>query len=192
VDGLPGLEGYYLEHDRELAPDERVRFAYGEETMPPAESMPPLDPAAWPEERLERTHRAYALEYVRTMLRVLPEVAGSHDELARVARLIGLQYHEALAAELGFPTNLSEGSARSAELFARWLETVLLGHGEDVERDGSTVRMKGWRLGEGVALSQQAFKAWNELWVGACAAHDRFLALATTRTEGVVEWSIGR
>jgi hypothetical protein len=190
VDGMPGLEGYYLEHDRELAPEERVRFAYGEETMPPAQSMPALDPKEWPEERLERTHRAYAVEYVRTMLRVLPEAAGSYDELARVARLIGLQYHEALAAELGYPTNLSEGTGRSAELFAGWLEAVLRGHGEDVEREGAIVRMTGWRLGEGLASSEPAFKAWNELWVGACAAHDRFLKLSPSRTDARVEWSI--
>ena len=189
VDGMPGLEGYYLEHDKELGPEARVRFAYGE-SMPPAQSMPALDPKDWPEERLERTHRAYAIEYVRTMLRVLPEATGSYDELARVARLIGLQYHEALAAELGFPTNLSEGTQRSAQLFARWLEAVLSGHGEEVESDGSAVRMKGWRLGEGLDAPEPAFKAWNELWVGACAAHDRFLTLRVSRTDREVEWSI--
>jgi len=186
VDGMPGLEGYYLEHDRELAPQERVRFAYGGETMPEAQSMPALDPKEWPEERLERTHRAYALEYVRTMLRVLPEAAGSHDELARVARLIGLQYHEALAIELGCPTNLSEGTARSAELFARWLEAVLRGHGEEVERDGAKVRMQGWKLGTGLEPAEPALAAWSELWVGACAAHDRFLTLERDGTEWTV------
>jgi hypothetical protein len=41
VDGDPGLEGYYLEHDHDLAPDERVRFARGER-------MPVFDPAAAP------------------------------------------------------------------------------------------------------------------------------------------------
>ena len=43
VDGHPGLEGYYLEHDRELAEDERVRFAPGE-IMPEAD--PPPAPCA--------------------------------------------------------------------------------------------------------------------------------------------------
>jgi hypothetical protein len=192
VEGMPGLEGYYLEYDRELAPEERVRFAYGEERMPEAQSMPALDPGAWPEERLERTHRAYALEYVRTMLRVLPESAGSYEELARVARLMGLQYHEALAAELGYPTNLSEGTPRSAELFARWLEEILRGHGEEAERDGATVRIRGWRLGEGLPSADRAFAAWNELWVGACAAHDRFLTLSASRTDRGPEWSVAR
>lgn len=190
VDGMPGLEGYYLEHDRELAPGERVRFAYGGETMPKATPMPLLDAAEWPQERLERTRRAYAVEYVRTMLRVLPGVAGSRDELARVARLIGLQFHAPLAEALELPTNLSEGSARSAGLFAQWLEAVLRGHGEDVARDGATVRMRGWRLGEGVDAAADAFTAWNELWIGACAAHDRFLRLESSFDGRGATWSV--
>ena len=47
------------------------------------------------EERLERTHRAYALEYVRTMLRVLPGVAGSCGELARVDVIVRLRRRSA-------------------------------------------------------------------------------------------------
>src|SRR6188474_1827993 len=41
VDGQPGLEGYYLEHDRALEPDERVRFS-------PGEDAPDFDPARAP------------------------------------------------------------------------------------------------------------------------------------------------
>ena len=52
VDGQAGLEGYYLEHDREIEPNERLRFA-------PAEEAPELDPRLlptvasdmWPQER---------------------------------------------------------------------------------------------------------------------------------------------
>src|SRR4029077_3326444 len=53
VDGQPGLEGYYLEHDREVGPDERL-------VMRPDEAPPPFDraraperpSASWPPERL--------------------------------------------------------------------------------------------------------------------------------------------
>ena len=191
VDGMPGLEGYYLEYDRSLKPEERVRFAYGEESMPRAQKMPALDSAAWPEERLLRTRRSYAVEYVRTMLRVLPEVTGSHAELARVARLIGLQFHEELAAILGMATNLSEGTPESAQLFACWLEKMLAGHGEDVSREGASVCMNGWRLGEGIAPAEPAFLAWSELWAGACMAHDRFLRLDASRDTGTARWRFG-
>jgi hypothetical protein len=41
TDGQPGLEGYYLEYDRNLAPEERLRFA-------PDEDGPDFDPARAP------------------------------------------------------------------------------------------------------------------------------------------------
>ena len=181
VDGMPGLEGYYLEHDRELGLDERVRFAYGVETMPrfDPEAAPKLEAASWPEERLVRTRRRYAMDYVRTMLAVLEDLLGAQDarkELGRVARLVGLQYYEETAFD-----PLPAGP----EAFARWLAAVLQGQGEDVtvEASGgeSVVTLERWCLAEGLALRdpRSAFEAWNELWIGACAAHDRFLTLET-------------
>jgi hypothetical protein len=201
VDGLPGLEGYYLEHDHPLAPEERVRFAYGTETMPrfdPA-AAPRLDAAQWPAERLQRTHRSYAMEYLRTLLPTLQELLGAaqaRDELARVARLIGLQHHAELAATLGFGSNLSAGDRASAGTFARWLAAMQRAQGETVElrEDGVAprVRLTGWRLAGDLALADPlaAFDAWNELWVGACAAHDRFLRLETRRSRAGERWEI--
>jgi hypothetical protein len=201
VDGHPGLEGYYLEHDRALAPEERVRFAYGAETMPrfDTSAAPRLDAAQWPEERLLRAHRSYAMEYLRTLLPTLQAVLGTADaaaELSRVARLIGLQTHAELAATLGFGTNLSAGDRASAGAFARWLAAMQRAHGESVEllEDGETpcVRVGGWRLAGDLALADPlaAFDAWNALWVGACAAHDRFLRLKTQRTRRDGRWAI--
>ena len=189
VDGMPGLEGYYLEHDRELAEAERVRFAYGEETMPRADpsAMPKLDAAAWPPQRLARVHRAYASAYIRTLLQVLdemPDGTQARAELARAARLVGLQFHEAAATELGMPSNLSAGTRESALAFARWLAAMLQADGEAAEtgEEGGevTVSVARWRLAEGAALRDPlaAFQAWGALWPGACAAHDRFLALS--------------
>jgi hypothetical protein len=201
VDGMPGLEGYYLEHDHALAPEARVRFAYGEATMPrfDASRAPPLDVAQWPEARLQRTHRSYAMEYLRTLLPTLQAVLGApaaREELGRVARLIGLQYHEELARALDCPTNLSAGDRASAAQFARWLEAMQRAHGETVEPmaagDGVGLRLAGWRLAGDLDLPDPlgAFDAWNELWIGACAAHDRFLALETRRVLRDGRWDI--
>jgi hypothetical protein len=201
VDGMPGLEGYYLEHDRALAPEARVRFAYGEATMPrfDASRAPRLDTAQWPEARLQRTHRSYAMEYLRTLLPTLQAVLGApaaREELGRVARLIGLQYHEELARALDCPTNLSAGDRASAAQFARWLEAMQRAHGETVEPiaagDGVGLRLAGWRLAGDLDLPDPlgAFDAWNELWIGACAAHDRFLALETRRVLRDGRWDI--
>jgi len=201
VDGQPGLEGYYLEHDRPLAPEARVRFAYGAETMPrfAAAAAPRLDLAQWPEERLLRTHRSYAMEYLRTLLPTLQAVLGTAEagaELARVARLIGLQFHAELAAALGSGSNRSVGDRASAAEFARWLAQMQRAHGETVElrEDGAApqLHLSGWRLAGELALEDPlgAFDAWNALWVGACAAHDRFLELETRRALHAGRWDI--
>jgi len=86
VDGMPGLEGYYFDHGRPLEEHERVRFAYGSEEMPRVDwaAQPKLETANWPEERRQRTFRAYALEYLRTMLPTLQELLGPAD--ARTGR----------------------------------------------------------------------------------------------------------
>ena len=193
VDGMPGLEGYYLEHERDLAPEERVRFAYGGETMPRFDPLaaPKLEAESWPAERLERTRRRYAMDYVRTMMAVLEDLPGAADpmaELARVARLVGLQFYEETANEFVQECDLGSGKPECAEAFVNWLRGVLEGQGEEVTlgRLGNefVLTIERWRLAEGLGLADLpgAFGAWNELWAGACAAHDRFLRLQTTHS----------
>ena len=201
VDGMPGLEGYYFDHGRPIREDERIRFAYGTEQMPRVDwaNQPRLETASWPEERKQRTFRSYALEYLRTMLPTLQELLGPEDtkrELGRVARLVGLQFHEETAREMGLPTDVERGDLRSARDFARWLVAVMAAGGEDVaseEKDGAvTVRLAGWRAVRELTLPDPvaAFDAWNELWLRAAAAHDRFLDVQTSRSLGDKGWSI--
>ena len=63
-----------------------------------------------------------------------------------------------------------------------------------MERDGAvTVTQTGWRAVRELTLADppKAFDAWNELWLGAAAAHDRFLTVQTARTLGERGWRIG-
>jgi len=186
VDGDPGLEGYYLEHDRDLTPDERVRFARGER-MPafdPA-AAPRLDPVAWPPERLDTVIARYAMEYVRTTLPVALALLGPDGTralLGHAARLIGMQYHDETA-------RLLEIDGRGPEPFARYLAALAEAQGEAVEvtagRGRASVRLRGWRLVRGLEpLDPAAFEAWSELWRGALAAHDRSLRLDAAREAG--------
>ena len=186
VDGHPGLEGYYLEHERDLAPDERVRFAPGE-TMPafdPA-TAPRLDPVDWPPERLEAVVARYSMEYVRTTLPVALELLGPVDTralLGHAARLIGMQLHDETA-------RLLEIEGRGPEPFARSLAALARAQGETVEVEAgsgrASVRLRGWRLARGLEpLDPAAFEAWCELWRGALAAHDRRLRLEAAREPG--------
>jgi len=186
VDGDPGLEGYYLEHDRDLAPGDRVRFARGER-MPafdPARA-PRLDPAVWPPERLDTVVARYAMEYVRTALPVVLELLGPADTrtvLGHAARLIGMQYHDQTVALLGI-----EGTG--PEPFAGYLAALAHAQGEEVAVEagpgGASVRLRGWRLARGLdPIDPAAFEAWCELWHGALAAHDRRLRLEAIREPG--------
>ena len=184
-----------------LRENERVRFAYGTESMPPVDwsRQPRLEAAYWPEERKQRTFRSYALEYVRTMLPTLQDLLGPQDtrvELGRVARLVGLQFHEETARELDLPTDVERGDRESARDFARWLMAILKAGGEEAEifeRDCALlVTLNGWRIARDLKLADPllAFDAWNELWLGAAAAHDRFLEVETTRTLGEGGWRV--
>ena len=186
VDGHPGLEGYYFEHERDLAPDERVRFAPGE-TMPafdPA-TAPRLDPVDWPPERLDAVVARYAMGYVRTTLPVALELLGPVDTralLGHAARLIGMQLHDETA-------RLLEIEGRGPKPFARYLAALARAQGETVEVEAgsgrASVRLRGWRLARGLEpLDPAAFEAWCELWRGALAAHDRRLRLEAAREPG--------
>jgi hypothetical protein len=192
VEGDPGLEGYYFEYDRELAPEERVRFA-PEERAPRYDRAhaPKLDSERWPAERLRKVERSYAMEYVRSMLPTMLELFGADATrtlLGRAARLIGLQFYEEIADILG-------AAGQGAGDFARWLAALAAAQGEqaEVRKDGDAaiVVQHGWRLMDGIALVDRAgFEAWNALWEGALAAHNRDLRLVTTRQNGDVLWRI--
>ena len=133
------------------------------------------------------------------MLPTLQEQLGPADagvELGRVARLVGLQFHEETARDLDLPTDLERGDLASARTFARWLWTILVAQGEEVEvheADGIvTVQQSGWCAAQGLTLVDpiKAFDAWSELWRGAAAAHDRFLKLQPIRSFDDRDWHI--
>jgi hypothetical protein len=178
TEGDPGLEGYYHLADRPLAEDERVRFA-PDERMPAfdLDSQPKLPIADWPAERLARTYRAYAVEYLRSLTPTLQDLLGPAEgmaELARAARLIGLQYQEEVAGLLP--------SLSSLEL----IEALLAAHGEAVARDGETLVQTGWKTMAGVDLPDRlaAFEAWTALFGGLVSAADRFARLEAEPASG--------
>lgn len=179
TDGWPGLEGYFIEEDRPLAPSERLRFA-------PGEQAPPFDPASapklpWGEERIPKARRNYALQYVRT---ALPTLLAQFDDGAALgrhaARLIGLQHYESAAAALGVAG------------FAQWIEGLLNGCGERVERAAGGLVQRGWRLMEGKPDAERLMFVWSGLFDGAAAACDRALAVEVERRGEDWLWRLGR
>jgi hypothetical protein len=179
TDGQHGLAGYFLEHERDLHPEERLQFRPGE--MPPRfdpSAAPKLPAAAWPAERLAKAERNYCMEYIRSGLPRLAEVFGEAEatHLGRVTgRLIGAQFYRQTADLLGI-------AGTEAMDFARWMAGMAAGEGDvaEVRAEGGDllVRRPEWRLVRGLGpLSPAVFESWNGLIEGALAVHDRFLVL---------------
>src|SRR4051812_34353309 len=152
VDGQDGLEGYYFEYDHPLEPDQRLVFARHLEAplFDPADA-PALPVANWPRARLEKAHRNYAMEYVRTAAPVMVQLFGPDDAgylLHRTGKLIGMQYFDEVARALG----LDRGSVAD---FAAFLRALLAAQDDDAELsevEGSfELRQQSWKLMADVA-----------------------------------------
>lgn len=182
-DGQDGLEGYYIEYDHEIGPEDRLRFSRGEEAPPfDADKAPKLASATWPQERLDKAMRNYTMEYVRSLIPAAIDLFGPLDAqwlIGGAARLVGMHYFDECRAILG-----AEGAGAGS--FADFFAAMAKAGDEDCAvavSDGGVVRIdqRGWRLMRGIApLSPAAFAIWNELWAGCLAAHDRFLAWSGT------------
>jgi hypothetical protein len=197
MDGQPGLEGYYCEYDHDISPDERLRFARGEEApdYDPAQA-PVLPTANWPQERLQKARRNYAMEYVRTALPELVGLYGPHDATylgGTTGRLIGMQFYAETATAMGLPDRGSESD------FARFMVALAHAQGDvaewTVDAEGVCVRQTSWKLMAGLpALSSAVFDAWNCLLAGALSAHNRRLELKVMRRldlgDAEFEWRI--
>ncbi len=178
TDGQHGLSGYFLEHDRPLAPEERLQFRPGELPPPFDPAAAPQLPQAWTPERLAKAERNYAMEYIRSGLPRLAELFGPAEAayLGNVTgRLVGAQLYKETAAHLGI-------EAGGTEAFGRFMEGLAAGEGDEAkaarEGDAVLVRRRGWRLMRGLEpLPAAVFAAWNGLLEGALAVHDRFLVL---------------
>jgi hypothetical protein len=181
TDGQHGLSGYFLEHDREIGPEERLQFRPGELAPPFDAAAAPRLPDAWTPERLAKAGRNYAMEYIRSGLPRLAEIFGPAEagHLGRVTgRLVGAQLYWETAALLGI-------DAKGAQAFGAFMVGLAAGEGDSaaVTNEGAAVlvRRPTWRLMRGLEpLSPAVFEAWNGLLEGALAVHDRFLLLEVT------------
>jgi len=196
VDGQPGLEGYFCEYDRDLKPDERLRFAPEEESPEfDRAAMPKLDAGDWPEERLRKALRNYAMQYVRNILPEMVKLFGPEEaaNLGRTTgRLIGMQYYVETADLLGV-----KGSDPAT--FGAFMAAFGAGQDDDTEviasGDETVVRQTTWRLMRDIdTVSPSVFDSLNGLWEGALSVHNRFLALQVAkrldRGEDCFEWRI--
>jgi hypothetical protein len=189
TDGGPGAIGYYLEGDRDLAPDERLRFAPGERPPPaPAAEAAPEAAGAAPVFAKEPAHlakikRNYSMEYVRSLLSAMLEVLGPAEaaHIGRTAaRQIGMQFHDAVCVRLNLAPDERHPVGSCAELMQR----LLGAHGDRCDRDTTGaqawIRQSSWRFGAGLDLPAEGFEIWNGLLEGLVAVHSPSRALRLT------------
>ncbi len=159
VDRQDGLEGYYHEYDHPLEPDQRLVFArHLEAPLFDATKAPALPASTWPPARLEKAHRNYAMEYVRTAAPVAVQVFGPVEAtylLRLTGKLIGMQYYDEVAPRLGAPRG---GAAE----FTHFLQAMLA-----AQDDVAEVRQSGGAF----EVAQQTWKLMAELtdYQPACA-----------------------
>jgi hypothetical protein len=95
------------------------------------------------------------------------------------ALLIGMQTYDSTAETLGM-------TGKDAASFGDYLAAMLEAGGDPVERsqdgDATILRTTSWRMMEGKeGVTPACFDAWNGLWEGAKAAHNRRLTLDVTQ-----------
>ena len=172
VEGQPGLEGYYLEYDHDLSPDQRLRYA-PDESCPPIvkSSLPRLDVETWPALRQAKAYRNYSMEYLRNGLPLLIDLLGPRDasQIGQLCgRQIGMQCYDEIARGLGVVDD-------DAESFLQLVEALLIASGDQVERSGQVIHRRLWRLASGIS-SDTTFRAiWRAPFEGLLAVHNRFL-----------------
>ncbi|MEX1036476.1 MAG: hypothetical protein WDZ54_11000 [Sneathiella sp.] len=196
MDGQYGMAGYFKVFDKSLAPEERLQFSPGE-IAPPFDpsAAPTLDATGWPEERLQKANRNYAMEYVKNSLIELAALFGPAEATyygGITAQLIGKQYYRQTADTLGI-------TGDDARAFAQYLAGMIDGHDDEVEietkGDAIHIRQSGWRLMRGTGPHPASvFEAWNQLWQGALSVHNRFLVLEVLQRQDYgddcFEWRI--
>lgn len=196
MDGQPGLEGYFYEYDHELEPEERVKYARGEEGFEyDPHAAPRLPSQDWPEERLQKAMRNFGMDWWRSMTLEAIDLFGPQDGRylsGTAGTLIGLHYYERTARTLRIT---GSDAASFGELMAR----MARGQGEEVvrETDGDMIiiRQLDWRMmREHPEPHPAAFEAWNRLWEGLLAAHNPRLRLEVRKRmdlgDDYFEWSI--
>jgi hypothetical protein len=190
TDGDPGLEGYYVDYGRPIEEHERVRYAK-DERMPrfdPAKA-PKLDVASWPAERLAKVERAYALEYLRSLIPTLTGLFGEQEMaaiLGRTARLIGMQFYDDMAAMLGI-------KEKTPQAFVALTAGLLRASGETIEIRGDELWQTGWKAMDGIGVPASALNAWNQILIGMLSVHDRFMTLAMDDRrdrDGAIVWRV--
>jgi hypothetical protein len=131
MEGDPYDEGYFMEYDHDLAPDEIMRYEVATHT-PECDrtKLPTLDPIQWPEERKLKARRNYSAGYVRTTVEVLYSMFGTaatHYIVEQTMRCLAIQYTHELMRDVEI-----EG-CRDASAVTSYFSELLRACGQEFE-----------------------------------------------------------
>jgi hypothetical protein len=123
MEGDPYDEGYFMEYDHDLGPDEIMRYEVAMHT-PECDPtrLPTLDPIKWPEERKLKARRNYSAGYVRITVEVLYSMFGAtvtHYIVEQTMRCLAIQYTHELMRDVGM--NAGHDASAVALYFSRLL-----------------------------------------------------------------------
>ncbi|SHI03241.1 hypothetical protein [Pollutimonas bauzanensis] len=122
MEGHPYDEGYFIEHDHDLAPGEELKFEQADHTPEfDPEAAPKLDPEIWPEARKLKARRNWSREYVHTTVDCLTQMYGPYITrflFEETMRGMAVQYTHEMKRITGVQGN---DAAAITEFFARML-----------------------------------------------------------------------
>jgi len=191
MEGEPYDEGYFIEHDHDLAPDQCYRIEHVT-SSPPHDPIkaPKLDPDQWPPARLAKARRNFSARYFRSTVEVLLRQVGEMATLGLVnqsMRLLATQYTHELSIKLGREGN----SARDiAQFFSNLLTCCSREHTvEDVSSSIQRIQVCSFKPFEDDLAEnlKQAFFAFEEMCTRQINGNVKIHRSAKSATEDVWE-----
>lgn len=117
AEGHPYDEGYFLEYDHDLRPEERFKVEHVERTPEfDASKAPKLDPVAWPAARVMKGSANYASDYVKHVVEVVVQQFGINaacDLIESAMKLLAVQFTPTLKALSGVEGNSAPALAQT-------------------------------------------------------------------------------
>lgn len=116
MDGEPYDEGYFIEHDHDIAPEQSMgrEIAWTTPEFDPAKA-PRLDPVAWPPARVFKARRNYSKGYVRETVDALMDLYGesiAYFVVQEASRCMAVQYTHELRADTGITGTDAQSAAQ--------------------------------------------------------------------------------
>jgi hypothetical protein len=151
ADGHPYDEGYFMEYDQDLRPEERMRIESCEMTpeFDPAKA-PVLDSALWPESRVQKASANYASDYVAHTIETMQRLFGAPATcqlIEQAMRLLAVQtirgYVDATSAPNAQPAGLAHIFAAILRSFRNECDISQSGGDEAQLRIGSFAPFTG-------------------------------------------------